>query len=863
MRRRDRIKSEAAQQEHHDDRSVITSTTEEPSQVTTRTLHAQQVEVLDLDRGHLVDRVVEFVSSSVIVRAMSRTGSVGSIVACVLGGGAISFFRFTDTGFFALSDSDVPQLVCLPKRTSPKDFQMLVENTLKTRCIAVAHMMGTLSLDALTMTRIWKVASGAPTAFHEVSAIADASFGRLLGGTEAFVDEHRVSAAESHLNAAVDNFTRLLNESSDITIVTMSLRRLSEILRAHRTAGRLSGALPYVHTICALLSAMAFGNQTMIKHILGEVSEAIVSASAAIVDERMEVVVTREAAASIAESIIALNMPQSAMHAPIAFACCSAAALLSVAAEDCLLETLRTRELSNVHQAAIFREMVLSAKTVICSVHQSLRRQRFTTADDVAGALASLVAPEVHFNDELPAIPQPFVGTVEALWIGMNVISCNARRFADSFATTDDNELRLTLTSVFCELPALATRSLLVLSLVALHSWLAPSLLLRWFSEFSSLFRRANTLCGLLGITVANGATTSNVPHKVTGALVYAATTLILTKALLIPTIGTNNAGLSSIAHQWLVKLGIFAGPNALFAVVAALDEFHRTVLERFASSVQAQVWEESRNVFEGLGASVPSPSPMLMMWEQAIDVARHFQELCRRNNFASAKRLASWMMLPEIRDFNGEQDHGALIDAETYLKEYPWEGAKEHFDSCAPPDVSVSIEMLKHTASPQTPLSSFAKFGLKPAELALLAPCVAYTWPAMISDSRDGRRRALATHCLALSSEIRRVGAPTGLVRFLAAFGGLMRTNSGSSTSDSVAPVIQAFGDNLNSWCDPVLALHLSSVAEGKSVSSQAPATENNIAGNAHLPHSVRIGHQANTGKPTVLDRVSLAYAP
>lgn len=192
--------------DHSDGDSVTASAlSEETAAAVTTMMRAQMIEISELDGNRIVDRILEVVSSSILVRTLVAKKSVepGPVCSCVVGGqgGAtnICVLRYLDTGFFHVIDTGASALLCVPKRLSAADFSRLLGRVLNVRVTDVPSMFSSVKLNIVQTQQIW-AAVGSQLERTEVHVDREAPIDMVIRdstvtGTETLFDHFYESEA--------------------------------------------------------------------------------------------------------------------------------------------------------------------------------------------------------------------------------------------------------------------------------------------------------------------------------------------------------------------------------------------------------------------------------------------------------------------------------------------------------------------------------------------------------------------------------------------------------------------------------------------------------------------------------------------
>lgn len=853
IRRRDRILSRPQEHSLHDDRaSIVTSATEEPVSASIKTLQARQVEVVEIDQHRVVDRVVEFVSSSILVRALSRAGSAASVLTCIVGGGALSLYRFTDSDFFAVSDSNVLMLLCSPKFASPDEFQALLEHTLSVRCCIAPKLMSFIHLDAATMNRIWQAV--ADIAFRRRSATIEVDTRDVIEPLDIQLDVEstRVSAAHSHLTSAVDDLVRSLFENRGAHAMTAAINNVKVTLASHSTSGRLAGAVSLVHVVEALVGCLASCSTTSVALVKGDVCHCILTAGSSLAWNNMLMVADLAKSQCIASNVLHISTRETP-QADVSLAITASVALLSCAPEDLLLKTAQFLQPTRVISESL--RLLCHAEFAVEMMENVVCRGAEIYYDVVAKQIMAIVGDEVPMDQQQDVTCAQ--GASECVWSGAAVVLSTAIKVVDYHIAEGNEAWDQDLYALVRTITTLIKRMCYVLCSLEVQAESSQplSLLQRWLTAFTSVFRRAAMWCVMIQSAKDNS--------QLSRELFEAAISFLMTKSLVAPFDGTSHSKLGLISHQWLVRLSIAAGPAAHDLVIHVLDVFYRMHLSRNKAK-RVLLWNEVGTAIEGLVASIPSPSPMLRMWQSVATVVDAFRIYSADNHNVAAQRVIV-SHVARVAALREETFHDPVLGADAYLKEKSWVGRWEKFDVLTPLDVVLPAlsNANDHASASRTYLT---RFGVSAQDLHVVGPPFMYVWESLKNDLTARRDRSLAVQCLELSDLLRGSGAPIAPCVVLAACGvaklALLETKLREETSATLQ-VVRTFASHVHCWLDLQLALHLASVPERMTpanFTSERSQAEGLVG--RHLPQAVRLGVQNKAqGKLSIIDRIALSY--
>ncbi len=252
-------------------------------------------------------------------------------------------------------------------------------------------------------------------------------------------------------------------------------------------------------------------------------------------------------------------------------------------------------------------------------------------------------------------------------------------------------------------------------------------------------------------------------------------------------------------------------------------------------------------------------------MWQSVMNVIAAFARYATDPHDGAAQRTIVGHVVRVAGQFTelaiDQEDWRRIPVAESFFRDFPWQGRAERFDNASPPDITIPVFSV--TGGQQ----SLLRFGVAAVDLVKIGAPFFYVWESLRADMSQGRERALAVQCLAFADMLRNAGAPAAPASFLAACGvstlAEMDFRLREETS-AVEQIARTFTLQLTSWLDPQVALHLASVPESLS-SAPAFTAERMAEGNSggrHLPQALRLGAQVKPqGKLSILDRITLAY--
>ena len=187
------------------------------------------VEIVEVASDLLLDRFVEFTSRAVLVRIYVGPKNPGAMLACTFASTKPELIHYVDTGFFQIIEHDVPVLLCSPTSScSAERFQTLIENSLDQKVRSVSQMMNHVNLTFSVAQAVWYF-----VASRERSVVSDSSEVAL----KTAVDDSRAQVRNAVLMHStnpsfyVDEFCLLCGQGAPLATLHASLERIELHLR--------------------------------------------------------------------------------------------------------------------------------------------------------------------------------------------------------------------------------------------------------------------------------------------------------------------------------------------------------------------------------------------------------------------------------------------------------------------------------------------------------------------------------------------------------------------------------------------------------------------------------------------------------
>jgi hypothetical protein len=757
------------------------------------------VEVVEVASDLLLDRFVEFTSCAVLVRVYNGPKNPGAMLACTFASSKPELIRYTDTGFFQVIDKDVSVLLCSPTTScSAERFQQLMENALAQKTRSVSQMMNHVNMTFAVGQLIWYF-----VAARERSVASDSSEVALRTAADDSNVRVRNAVLMHSTNPSfyVDEFCLLCGQGAPLSILHSSLEKISGHLRRLQM-DQPAAAQPLALSIACLFDLLS--HSTASKPSVREgIASVIVQMVSLLCRENLYLSFRAHASQLIQAYIPFVSASydvqlSEVMHIMVA-------SLLGLFPPT--LISSRVSTMSYESQQQFVSKIISGCRFAVESLFPA-PKTRFLTQDAVQRLLDPHSTNDLTVEELKVVSPKLFPDGSAVMWASFrSLFECFAgleNSIGESIAEKRSTAVMLSVSAHESMLRSLSALLLSLLrSLWSLQPKVSGHILSMVVPSVNSFFRRIVCWCDVLRI--------APMWESVLSAAVAYILALSLAKCE-VPK-------LSIVSHEWLARLSTATGALCHRAALLECHNFLVAMSSVYPTwETKAQEQDILKTAFHSLvsvandvAVAAPSPSQLLVMWEDIREVVSVFEALVSEPGSGPTRRAVA-RLLHEVE--SDQHETSAALEAIPELR-----GSWSDYASWS----------LAH----RDWHSSSAEWVTR-SEWASLQPTLWYVCSFVQGEKAKERYTTVGTELLAVADVLMQASCSQSLcsifvesgVRFLLDRGG------GASHSETVGIASSAYASILFQWISVCPAMRLSqNVVASESKSRSLSALASNIS--------------------------------